>query len=225
MTAFALAAHGVNKSFIQGSTQVKVLEGLELQVKHGETVAVLGKSGSGKSTLLSLLSGIDHPTHGHISINGQVLGQLGEKELTRFRGKNLGIVFQQFHLLPHLSAVENVALPLEIAGVSSARAQAVEALEKVGLGHRQEHLPSQLSGGEKQRVAIARAFVVKPQVLLADEPSGSLDSATGDEVMRILFDQVSQRNMTLVLVTHNDELAKQCQRRLILEKGQLREAE
>ncbi len=192
-----------------------------LEVSEGETVAIVGQSGSGKSTLLSLLAGLDRPTRGQVRIAGQDIAALSEDELTAFRARHLSIVFQQFHLMSFLSALENVSLPLEIAAETGSLGQARRTLEAVGLAHRLEHLPSQLSGGEKQRVAIARAMVTRPKILLADEPSGNLDSETGAQVMETLFNQVRSSRMAMVLVTHNDELASRCDRKLRLVNGKL----
>ncbi len=200
----------VSKSFRQGDQLVDVFKNINLSLAQGETLAILGASGSGKSTLLSLIAGLDAPSSGHVIVDEQDLGALDESELTEFRSRKLGIVFQNFHLFYHLSALENIMLPLEIAGDPEAQPKAQSALQMVGLGHRGEHLPSQLSGGENQRVAIARALAVKPRLLLADEPSGSLDARTGEQVMKLLFDLVKQEGMTMVLVTHNEELAGQC---------------
>lgn len=211
----------LSKEFVQGETVIPVLRGLTFSVSHGETVAIVGQSGSGKSTLLSLLAGLDQASEGSIHIRGQELGGLKQNELTRFRAQSIGIIFQQFHLMRSLTALENVLLPLDIAGVAGAEERAREALNLVGLSHREHHLPAQLSGGESQRVAIARAFVVQPALLLADEPSGNLDSQTGEKVMNILFDAVTQRGMTLILVTHDMQLAEKCQRRLTLRQGLL----
>lgn len=211
----------LNKEFQQGDSLIPVLQGLNFSVSPGETVAIVGQSGSGKSTLLSLLAGLDQASSGTIEIGGQTLGQLGQKELTRFRGQSIGIIFQQFHLMRSLTALENVLLPLDIAGMANAESRARAALQLVGLGHREDHLPSQLSGGESQRVAIARAFVVEPKLLLADEPSGNLDSQTGEKVMNILFDAVTERGMTMILVTHDMQLAERCQRRLTLQQGRI----
>jgi putative ABC transport system ATP-binding protein len=191
------------------------------EIKSGEIVAVVGQSGSGKSTLLSLLAGLDRPEEGHIIIRGQDIVSLSEQQMTSFRAKNIGIVFQHFHLMPHLTALENVMLPLEILGEEQIEARAREILGLMGLGHREEHFPSQLSGGESQRVAIARALVVQPQFLLADEPSGSLDSETGEKVMDVFFDVVRQKKMTTVLVTHSEPLARRCDRILTLKNGLL----
>ncbi len=219
-----LNAQDVSKSFSQGGASIEVLRGLFLQVEAGETLAILGESGSGKSTLLSLLAGLDHPDGGSIAISGTVLKDLDEEALTQFRGKGLGIVFQQFHLMSTLTALENVALPLEIAHDPAALTKAKEALAAVELAHRETHFPNQLSGGECQRVAIARAFVTRPALLLADEPSGNLDSRTGNAVMDLLFKLVKAHHMTLILVTHNEALAKRCQRQLAIVEGKLQVA-
>ncbi|HET9239744.1 MAG TPA: ABC transporter ATP-binding protein [Oligoflexus sp.] len=211
----------VSKQFQQGETVIPVLRDLSFGVEAGDTVAIVGQSGSGKSTLLSMLAGLDQPTQGTITVDGQDLGRLTQNELTRFRGRSIGIIFQQFHLMRSLTALENVLLPLDILGLPNAEERAMDALTLMGLGARAKHLPQQLSGGECQRVAIARAFVVEPRILLADEPSGNLDTATGDKVMNLLFDAVAQRGMTLILVTHDMQLASRCKKRLPLVQGQL----
>jgi putative ABC transport system ATP-binding protein len=216
-----LKAQGVGKRFQQAGTPIDVIRGLDLEVKQGETLAIIGQSGSGKSTLLSLISGLDSPTEGKIELDGRDLSTFSEEELGQFRAKNVGIVFQQFHLMPHLDALENVSLPLEVARDPEATRKATVALESVGLAHRLKHFPHQLSGGEKQRVAIARALVIEPKLLLADEPSGSLDTRTGKQVMDLLFKLVDERKMTLVLVTHNEELVRHCKRSLVLAEGRL----
>jgi putative ABC transport system ATP-binding protein len=205
---------GLEKSFKQGSDKISVIKNFNLSIEPGQTLAILGPSGSGKSTLLSLLAGLDQPDSGQIEIVGENLTQLSEEQLTLFRAKNLGIVFQQYHLFAHLTALENVMLALEILGYPSPETEAKAALTAVGLQHRTHHFPHQLSGGENQRVAIARAFAIKPKLLLADEPSGSLDSKTGEQVMDLLFSLVKEKQTTLVLVTHNEELAQRCQRQL-----------
>ncbi|MBC7385905.1 MAG: ABC transporter ATP-binding protein, partial [Cryobacterium sp.] len=192
-----------------------------LQVEQGETVAILGKSGSGKSTLLSLLAGLDSPDAGSVELEAEDLGKITEKRLLQLRNEKIGIVFQQFHLFPELTASENVAIPLEIRGDLEAFQKANRALESVGLGHRLSHTPDRLSGGEKQRIAIARAFISDPSILLADEPSGNLDAKTGDEVMSVLFDRVRELGMTLILVTHDELLSKRCGRRVELVGGKL----
>lgn len=198
---------------------VDVLQGLNLSMEAGETLAILGQSGSGKSTLLTLLAGLDNPSSGTIRINGQDMQQLNEEQLARFRAQNIGIIFQQFHLMSHLTALENVSLPLDLFKDPQASAKANAALEQVGLGKRRQHFPHQLSGGECQRVAIARAMVVRPAILLADEPTGNLDSNTGEYVSDMIFDLVHEHRMTLLFVTHNETLAKRCQREQRLQDG------
>lgn len=211
-----VTVQGISKSFRQGESEISVLNDLSFEVKEGETLAVVGQSGSGKSTLLSLLAGLDQADRGVIAVNGQDMAKMNQAELSHFRGKNIGIIFQQFHLMKGLTALENVMLPLDIQAVKNAEAKAKEALALVGLDKRAHHLPEQLSGGEMQRVAIARACVVEPRILLADEPSGNLDTATGQKVMQQLFDAVRDRGMTMILVTHDNELAKRCHRQLTL---------
>jgi putative ABC transport system ATP-binding protein len=200
-----------------------VLRAVDLKVERGDRLAIVGQSGSGKTTLLSCLTGLDLPSAGEVWWGETCVSKLPENEAARLRARRLGMVFQQFHLMPGLSAVENVSLPLEIAGVafSEALTRARAALDLVGLGARLEHRPAQLSGGEKQRVAIARALVSEPELLVADEPSGSLDPETGAQVMDQLFEVVRSRGLTLVLVTHNLELAARCSRELRMEKGRL----
>ena len=211
----------ISKTFFQGTQRIEVLNLLNLKVQPGESIAVLGKSGSGKSTLLSILAGLDHPEFGHISINGQDLSALSQNELSQFRAQNLGIVFQQYHLMNNLTTLENVSLPLELQKADGYESRSREALEQVGLSHRLTHFPTQLSGGECQRVAIARAIVSQPPIILANEPSGNLDDKTGKEVMDLLFRLCNKRQQTLILVTHNQELASQCDRTLILKNGKL----
>lgn len=217
----SLSLQNIRKYYLQGTSEIQVLKGLTAEIRSGEIVAVVGQSGSGKSTLLSLLAGLDRPQDGHIIIRGQDIVGLDEQQMTSFRAKNIGIVFQHFHLMPHLTALENVMLPLEILGEERIEERARDILGLMGLGHREEHFPSQLSGGESQRVAIARALVVQPQFLLADEPSGSLDSETGEKVMDVFFDVVRQKKMTTVLVTHSEALARRCDRILTLKNGLL----
>jgi putative ABC transport system ATP-binding protein len=216
-----LEAESLHKSFASPAGEIEVLRGVDLRVAGGETVAIVGESGSGKSTLLSLLAGLDLPTRGRVCLDGSDLGALSEGELARFRARRLGIVFQQFHLMSGLTALENVSLPLELQGAGDAEARARAVLDQVGLARRAEHLPSRLSGGECQRVAIARALVVEPALLLADEPSGSLDAVTGDAIDRLLFELAERRGTALVLVTHSDRLAAACGRRLALVDGRL----
>ena len=221
-----LHVRDVHKSFPQPGGALEVLRGVELEVGEGETVAILGASGSGKSTLLSLLAGLDAPTRGRVEVAGQDLAALDEAALAAFRARQLGIVFQQYHLLGGLTALENASLPLELhdASARDAEARARDALERVGLGERLDHFPHELSGGEQQRVAIARALVVEPALILADEPSGSLDDRTGDVVMGLLFDLVAKQGTTLVLVTHSEPLAARCDRGLRLRDGVLQPA-
>ncbi len=211
----------LTKSFGKGTSKVDVLKGIQLSVNSAESIALLGKSGSGKSTLLSLMAGLDHPDKGLITIDGQDITKMSEKDLTFFRAKFMGIVFQQFHLVSTLTAYENVLLPLELMGVANAADRARELLKEVGLSHRADHLPSELSGGESQRVAIARALASKPKILFADEPSGNLDEETGAMVMDLLFKLVKGSETTLILVTHDQDLARRCQRIIHLEHGSL----
>jgi putative ABC transport system ATP-binding protein len=211
----------LRKSFGAGESRVEVLKGLDFSITKGERVALTGKSGSGKSTLLSLLAGLDSPDDGSIMIDQQNISGMNERVLTSYRAKNIGIVFQQFHLVSTLTALENVLLPLEMLKIESARERATDLLEKVNLAHRMNHLPSELSGGESQRVAIARALAIRPAILFADEPSGNLDEETGDKVMDLLFNLVKTSNTTLVLVTHDPELAHRCERIIHLEHGRL----
>jgi putative ABC transport system ATP-binding protein len=211
----------LRKSYGQGEAKIEVLKGINLEIKDGETLALIGKSGSGKSTLLSLLAGLDSPDVGEIIIQDKNISQMSESELTHFRARHMGIVFQQFHLVSTLSAIENILLPLELLKRSDAKLRAQNLLESVGLSHRAHHLPSQLSGGESQRVAIARALAIGPSILFADEPSGNLDEETGNTVMELLFKMVEEVNATLILVTHDPELAQKCSRVVHLEHGSL----
>ena len=211
-----LSLKNISKFFTQGSETIHVLNNINLELESGETLAILGPSGSGKSTLLSLLAGLDSPSSGEIKIAGKNMTQMSEAELTQLRAEKFGIVFQQYHLFNHLTALENVSLPLELRNQSGSEHSAKKVLEQVGLGHRENHYPSQLSGGENQRVAIARAFITQPQLLLADEPSGSLDVKTGDQVMDLLFNLVEDKKTTMVLVTHNESLALRCKKQLRL---------
>ena len=216
-----LKVHQACKSFQQGNHKVKVLEHLDLEVIQGEKVAILGPSGCGKSTLLSLLAGLDNPDSGTVEIDGTDLAKINEDQLSQTRSEKLGIVFQQYHLMRNLTAVENVGLPLEILETTDFSDRARTALKEVGLDHRATHFPSEMSGGECKRVAIARALVTRPALILADEPSGNLDQKTGDEVMDILFNLCREHTTSLVLVTHNRELADRCDRSLLLNEGTL----
>lgn len=219
----SLVLNDVRKGFRQGETEIQVLKGLDVTIEPGQVVSIVGQSGSGKSTLLSLLAGLERADGGEILVDKVNLVPLTEQEMTLFRAQNIAIVFQQYHLIAHLSALENVMLALEILKMENPRERAEEALKELGLGHRLNHFPSQLSGGECQRVAIARALVVKPKILLADEPSGNLDTHTGEKVMDVFFDIVRKHKITTILVTHSEVLAKKCERILRLEEGHLRE--
>ena len=211
----------ISKSYQQGNQQIKVLEQVCMQANPGEKIAILGPSGCGKSTLLSLLAGLDKPDQGTVEIAGSNLVTMSEDQRTLTRSQKLGIVFQQYHLMRNLTAVENAGLPLEILGKNDYAEQACKALDEVGLSHRLNHFPSEMSGGECQRVAIARALITRPAVVLADEPSGNLDQKTGEDVMDLLFSLCTQHRITLVLVTHNQELARRCHRALVLRDGSL----
>ena len=211
----------ISKSYQQGNQQIKVLEQVCMQANPGEKIAILGPSGCGKSTLLSLLAGLDKPDQGTVEIAGSNLVTMSEDQRTLTRSQKLGIVFQQYHLMRNLTAVENAGLPLEILGKNDYTEQACKALDEVGLSHRLNHFPSEMSGGECQRVAIARALITRPAVVLADEPSGNLDQKTGEDVMELLFSLCTQHRITLVLVTHNQELARRCHRALVLRDGSL----
>jgi putative ABC transport system ATP-binding protein len=202
----------IHKSYEQGGDRIEVLSQFSLAVNEGEILGIVGESGSGKSTLLALMAGLDRPDRGEIRIAGQDIVPLSEAELTLFRAQYIGIVFQQFHLLPHLSALENVQLPLEILDRESELERAKEILDVLGMGHRLKHYPSQLSGGEAQRVALARALVVRPKILLADEPTGSLDPKTGQKIMDYFFQICRQFQTTAILVTHNMDFAQKCDR-------------
>lgn len=222
MTSTVLRVENLAKKWpVPGRDPLTVLQQLSLNIQSGESVAIIGPSGSGKSTLLSMLAGLDRPSAGKIEVMGQDMATMNEGDLAIFRGKQLGIVFQQFHLMPSLSALENVALPLDIAGDKQAAAKAMSALNDVGLSGRLHHLPKELSGGECQRVAIARALVTSPALLLADEPSGNLDPETGAQITELLFGIAKKNHMTMLLVTHNMELAARCDRRLLMRSGQL----
>lgn len=211
-----LEAKNLSKTFVQGSQNLQVLKKISLQVEKQDTLAIVGPSGSGKSTLLSILAGLEKPTEGKVVYKGRELYELDEKELSVWRRKEMSMVFQQFHLFPHLTALENVLIPLQFLHSAGAEETAVQILKRVGLEHRLHHLPSTLSGGEAQRVAIARALVHKPQLILADEPSGNLDVQTGEKVMQLFFDLVTESQATVILVTHNLELAEKCRKKLIL---------
>lgn len=199
-----------------------ILQGIELEIKSGETLAILGASGSGKSTLLGLLAGLDNASEGKISLLGTRLDQLDEDQRADMRAKHVGFIFQSFQLLPGLTALDNVLLPLELQGETRGDDKAKTLLERVGLKHRLHHYPKQLSGGEQQRVAIARAFITRPTILFADEPTGNLDAKTGALIIDLLMEINHELQTTLVIVTHDEQLSRQCQRRCILENGTLK---
>jgi putative ABC transport system ATP-binding protein len=216
-----VSAQGVGKQVATGAGQLEILREVSFTIGRGESVAIVGVSGSGKSTLLGLLAGLDLPTAGRIELAGECLKDLDEDGRARLRGAQVGFVFQSFQLLPGLTALENVMLPLELAGVKDAETQAAQLLRRVGLEARLEHYPRQLSGGEQQRVAIARAFVMAPAVLFADEPTGNLDAVTGSRIISLLFELNAERGTTLVLVTHDPDLARRCQRTIRLDAGRV----
>lgn len=202
-----------------GDTRVEILKGIDLEIKPGESIAIVGASGSGKSTLLGLLAGLDTPSQGRVRHKALVVSELSEDERAQWRGLNVGFIFQSFQLLPSLTALDNVCLPLQLAGARQVRERALAQLERVGLSHRISHYPKQLSGGEQQRVAIARAFVTEPEILFADEPTGNLDEITGATVSDLLFELTQQQGKTLVLVTHDEDLAQRCQRVVSMHNG------
>jgi putative ABC transport system ATP-binding protein len=217
----AITLSGVNLSLGDGSARVHVLKDIDLNIEQGEAVGMVGPSGSGKSTLLMVMAGLERPDTGSIVVAGEALVALGEDQLARFRGRNVGIVFQSFHLIPTMTALENVAVPLELAGAREANKRAEEELRKVGLADRSNHYPAQLSGGEQQRVAVARALAPNPAILFADEPTGNLDETTGAEIIELLFAGHRERNTTLVLVTHDPALAERCSRVVRLRSGRI----
>ncbi len=200
--------------------EVNILRGVDLSVGAGEMVSVIGPSGSGKTTMLMVIAGLERPTGGDVIVNGTDFGSLDEDGLALFRRRNMGIVFQNFHLVPTMTAMENVAIPSELSGHDDAYERARKSLESVGLGHRLDHYPGQLSGGEQQRVALARAFVAEPKLLLADEPTGNLDRATGEVVIDLLFSLAAHHNTTLILITHDSALGARCAREVRIADGQ-----
>ena len=216
----AIAVRSLTKQVADSSGELAILDAVDFTVAFGETVAITGSSGSGKSTLLGLLAGLDVPSSGSVHLAGRDLFALNEDQRASLRARHVGFVFQSFQLLPHLTALENVMLPLELAG-RDARAPATAMLERVGLGARLRHYPRTLSGGEQQRVSLARAFVVEPELLFADEPTGSLDSATGEAVIALMFELHRERGTTLLLVTHDAKLAQRCARQLVVAGGRL----
>jgi putative ABC transport system ATP-binding protein len=216
-----LTARGIGKTVKSGAADLVILREIDLEVTRGGAVAVVGASGSGKSTLLAILAGLDTPSAGTVELDGQDLFALDEDRRAELRGRNVGFVFQSFQLLPSLTALENVMLPLELSGEEKADEFARQTLTRVGLGERLNHYPKHLSGGEQQRVALARAFVVRPKLLLADEPTGSLDADSGAEVIRLLFEMNREYGTTLVLVTHDESLAARCARVVRLVAGRI----
>lgn len=216
-----VAVSGLSKTVTTGEGALTILSHVTFSVPEAQTLAIVGASGSGKSTLLGLMAGLDTPSSGSVALAGQNLTGMSEDERAKFRQDQVGFVFQSFQLLPALTALENVMLPLELAGANDARESARLILERVGLGARQTHYPRQLSGGEQQRVAIARAFVKTPKILFADEPTGNLDTATGQKMVDLLFELNQERGATLMLVTHDRELAARCNRRLTLVAGSI----
>ena len=216
-----LAARGIGKTVKSGNDDLVILREIDLEVTPGEAVAIVGASGSGKSTLLAILAGLDTPSIGSVHLDGEDLFALDEDARAGLRGRAVGFVFQSFQLLPALSALENVMLPLELAGRPDAHSAAREMLERVGLAERLGHYPKHLSGGEQQRVALARAFVVKPALLMADEPTGSLDAAAGEAIIQLMFELNAQAGTTLLLVTHDESLANRCARVVRLSAGRI----
>ena len=216
-----IQVNGLSKVVSTFEGELSILSDISFNVKHGESVAVVGTSGSGKSTLLSLLAGLDTASSGEVMLDGEPLHELDEEARAALRAAKVGFVFQSFMLVQSLTALENVMLPAELAGKEDAKEQALALLEKVGLSHRVDHYPSQLSGGEQQRVAIARAFVGSPKILFADEPSANLDSKNGHMIESLLFDLNKQNGTTLILVTHDEALAQKCERIIQIEAGEL----
>jgi putative ABC transport system ATP-binding protein len=221
----AITATGVNLSLGSGAARVHILKDVGLHIAAGEAVGLVGPSGSGKSTLLMVLAGLERPDTGTVTVNGMRLNDLNEDGLALFRGRHVGIVFQSFHLIPTMTALENVAVPLELAGRTDAFARAARELAGVGLGERLHHYPAQLSGGEQQRVALARALAPDPAILVADEPTGNLDESTGQQIVDLLFAQHAERGMTLVLVTHDMALASRCDRIIRVRSGHVESAD
>jgi putative ABC transport system ATP-binding protein len=217
----AVAMRGVDLSLGRGAARVHILRDVDLTIGKGEAVGIIGASGSGKSTLLMIMAGLERPDKGEVEVDGVKLGALNEDALARFRGQRIGIVFQSFHLIPTMTALENVAAPLELAGASDAAERARAELEQVGLGDRLSHYPAQLSGGEQQRVALARALAPRPSLLIADEPTGNLDETMGRAIIDMMFDLPARRGATLALVTHDATLAARCDRVIPMRSGRI----
>jgi putative ABC transport system ATP-binding protein len=220
-TSAAISLAGINLSLGHDAARVHILKDIDLQIGRGEAISLVGPSGSGKSTLLMVMAGLEQPDTGTVTVAGSDLGALDEDSLARFRGRNIGIVFQSFHLIPTMTALENVAVPLELAGIADANERAERELAAVGLSERLQHYPAELSGGEQQRVALARALTPDPSILVADEPTGNLDEATGNQIVDLLFKAHRERNTTLVLVTHDQTLAARCDRIVRLRSGRI----
>ena len=219
-----LEANKIYHSYTQGKNKLEILKGVDFFISGGETLSIMGKSGSGKSTLLNLLAGLMKPDEGEVRVDQEDFSALSDSQRTKVRGEKLGVVFQQFHLLPHLSALENVNFAARVNNISNSMQKSERLLQRVGLKDRAYHLPHELSGGEMQRVAVARALVTNPKVILADEPSGSLDEKNSQEVVDLIFDLVRENNTSLIFVTHDEDLAKRCDRCLTLDGGVLHEA-
>ena len=216
-----IEVRGLTKSIDTGTHRVEILKGIDLLIPRGQFAAIMGPSGSGKSTLLGLLAGLDSPTSGQVILDGEDITRLSEDEMAMVRGRKIGFVFQSYHLIPTLTAEENVLLPMELAGNGGGRGRARELLARVGLEGRYDHYPVQLSGGEQQRVALARAFALRPPILLADEPTGNLDSATGGAVLELLLAMNREQGTTMVMVTHEQALAESADRRILLRDGRV----
>jgi putative ABC transport system ATP-binding protein len=214
-----IVVQGLKKSIHNGTNMVEILRGIDLTIPEGQFAAIMGASGSGKSTLLGLLAGLDSPTEGEVILDGTPISRLNEDELAEIRGRKLGFVFQSYQLIPMLTAFENVLLPFELNGTGNGRARAIELLESVGLADRVHHYPVQLSGGEQQRVALARAFMLEPPIVLADEPTGNLDSQNGEHVLELLLRRHRESRTTLVMVTHDPQISERAERRIILRDG------
>lgn len=217
----AISLKGVHISLGEGAGRVHILKGIDLDISKGSSVGLVGPSGSGKSTLLMIMAGLERADEGKVNVAGSELTPLSEDQLAQFRGRKVGIIFQSFHLVPNMTALENVAVPLELAGDRQAFEKAEAELTAVGLGHRIHHYPAQLSGGEQQRVAVARALVVEPAILIADEPTGNLDADTGTQIVELMFEARTRHNTTLVLVTHDETLAERCDRVVRLRSGEI----
>lgn len=225
MSSPIISVHSVKKTVSTNDAQLTIISDANFEVFPGESVAIVGTSGAGKSTLMTLISGLDTPSSGEVTLLGQAISQLNEEQRAGLRSQSIGFVFQSFLLIPTLSALENVTLPCLLRGESENRTRAKQLLEQVGLADRIDHLPSQLSGGEQQRVAIARAFMLNPKILFADEPTGNLDGSTSDKIVELLFALNRSNGTTLVLITHDLTLAQRCDRRFHMESGVLREVE